>query len=177
MPLPPPPVNDKPGSFTWLEWYRQLRNYVSTSGSVPWYIINFAGSNITDIASRAHNNLQNLQGGASGQMYHLSLAQYNAVLGSTMISSVSTSTALGDDDKTTLVTVTGLTITLPAASAARVGFTWSIILTALGYTTIVVAGSDTIVTADSATDTSVRVEERGTTLNFRCTSVSTWSIV
>jgi hypothetical protein len=94
-----------------------------------------------------------------------------------MISSVSTSTALGDDDKTTLVTVTGLTITLPAASAARVGFAWSIILTTLGYTTIVVAGADTIVTADSATDTSVRVEERGTTLNFRCTSVSTWSIV
>ena len=31
--LPPPPVNDQPGSFTWMEWYRQLRNYVSTSGS------------------------------------------------------------------------------------------------------------------------------------------------
>jgi len=70
-PLPPPPVNDKPGSFTWLEWYRQLRNYVSTSGSVPWYIINFAGSNITDIAQRDHNNLQGLQGGAAGQMYHV----------------------------------------------------------------------------------------------------------
>jgi hypothetical protein len=69
--LPPPPVNDKPGSFTWLEWYRQLRNYVSTSGSVPWYIINFAGSNITDIAQRDHNNLQGLQGGAAGQMYHI----------------------------------------------------------------------------------------------------------
>ena len=49
--LPPPPVNDQPGSFAWLEWYRQLRNYVSTSGSVPWYIINFSGSNLTDIAS------------------------------------------------------------------------------------------------------------------------------
>ncbi len=81
--LPPPPVNDKPGSFTWLEWYRQLRNYVSTSGSVPWYIINFAGSNITDIASRAHNNLQNLQGGASGQMYHLDSTDYTNLSGGT----------------------------------------------------------------------------------------------
>ena len=53
--LPPPPIQDKPGSFTWLEWYRQLRAYVSTSGSVPWYIINFAGSNITDIAARTEN--------------------------------------------------------------------------------------------------------------------------
>ncbi len=75
--LPPPPINDKPGSFTWLEWYRQLRNYVSTTGSVPWYIINFSGSNITDIAQRAHNNLQNLQGGSSGQMYHLNSAEYS----------------------------------------------------------------------------------------------------
>lgn len=74
--LPPPPVNDKMGSFAWLEWYRQLRNYVSTSGSVPWYIINFAGSNITDIATRSHNNLQTLQGGAAGQMYHLSQTDY-----------------------------------------------------------------------------------------------------
>ena len=77
--LPPPPVNDKPGSFTWLEWYRQLRNYVSTSGSVPWYIINFAGSNITDIASRLHNQLQGLQGGTNGEMYHLSQQHYAAI--------------------------------------------------------------------------------------------------
>ena len=77
--LPPPPVNDQPGSFTWMEWYRQLRNYVSTSGSVPWYIINFADSNITDIASRAHNNLQGLQGGTSGEQYHLTAAQYSAL--------------------------------------------------------------------------------------------------
>jgi hypothetical protein len=81
--LPPPPINDKPGSFTWLEWYRQLRNYVSTSGSVPWYIINFAGSNITDIALREHNNLQGIQGGASGEKYHLSAAEQAALGGST----------------------------------------------------------------------------------------------
>lgn len=73
--LPPPPVNDKPGSFAWLEWYRQLRNYVSTSGSVPWYIINFQGSNITDIALRDHNQMQNTQGGSSNQKYHLTQAQ------------------------------------------------------------------------------------------------------
>lgn len=77
--LPPPPINDKPGSFTWLEWYRKLRDYISTSGSVPWYIINFAGSNITDIASRAHNNLQAIQGGGAGEAYHLTAAQYAAI--------------------------------------------------------------------------------------------------
>ena len=77
--LPPPPIQDKPGSFTWLEWYRQLRNYISTSGSVPWYIINFAGSNITDIAIRLHNSLQGLQGGTAGEMYHLTNDEHTAV--------------------------------------------------------------------------------------------------
>ena len=77
--LPPPPVNDQMGSFSWLEWYRQLRNYVATSGSVPWYIINFAGSNITDIASRSHQQLQQLQGGTSGEMYHMTGLQHSAM--------------------------------------------------------------------------------------------------
>lgn len=77
--LPPPPINDSPGSFTWLEWYRQLRSYISTSGSVPWYVINFAGSNISDIAQRDHNLLQNTQGGTSGEKYHLTSAQYSAL--------------------------------------------------------------------------------------------------
>ena len=80
--LPPPPIQDKPGSFTWLEWYRQLRNYISTSGSVPWYIINFAGSNITDIAIRLHNSLQGLQGGTAGEMYHLTNDEHTAVTNS-----------------------------------------------------------------------------------------------
>jgi len=77
--LPPPPVNDAPGSFTWLEWYRQLRNYVSTTGSVPWYIINFAGSNITDIINRDHGNLQGIQGGTAGERYHLTAAQVASI--------------------------------------------------------------------------------------------------
>ena len=77
--LPPPPINDSPGSFTWLEWYRQLRNYISTSGSVPWYVINFAGSKLTDIAERLHNTLQGLQGGTAGEMYHLTAAQHSAL--------------------------------------------------------------------------------------------------
>lgn len=79
MALPPPPIQDKPGTFTWLEWYRQLREYVSTSGSVPWYIINFAGSNITDIALRDHDHLQNVQGGTSGEHNHLTDAELTQI--------------------------------------------------------------------------------------------------
>lgn len=81
--LPPPPINDKPGSFTWLEWYRQLRSYISTSGSVPWYIINFTGSNITDLATYLHNTLQGLQGGTTNEKYHLTSAENSNLTGGT----------------------------------------------------------------------------------------------
>ena len=79
MALPPPPINDKPGSFAWLEWYRQLRNYISTSGSVPWYIINFSGSKLSDISDRPHDALQTLQGGTTGEHYHLTAAQHSSI--------------------------------------------------------------------------------------------------
>jgi hypothetical protein len=77
--LPPPPTNDQTGSYAWLEWFRQLRNYISTVGSVPWNIINFAGSAISDIANRSHQLLQSLQGGTTGQYYHLTQSDYNEV--------------------------------------------------------------------------------------------------
>lgn len=99
--LPPPPVNDQPGSFAWLEWYRQLRNYVSTSGSVPWYIINFSGSNITDIANRSHGNLQSLQGGSAGQHYHLTQDQHIKVTSGTRLENINYQ-----------VPLTGFTITI-----------------------------------------------------------------
>ena len=114
--LPPPPINDKPGSFTWLEWYRQLRNYVSTSGSVPWYIINFAGSNITDIANRNHGNLQGLQGGTTGERYHLTADQYNAIESSLEVYSTTATTVLPTtatifSPSVTSVRATGITYT------------------------------------------------------------------
>jgi len=77
--LPPPPINDSPGSFVWLEWYRQLRNYISQSGTVPWSVIDFTTSDIANITTRNHNNLQNMQGGVGGEYYHLTAAQHAAI--------------------------------------------------------------------------------------------------
>jgi len=77
MPLPPPPTTDSQGSYAWLEWFRQLRNYITQVGSVPWSIINFAGSTLSSIASRSHQVLQALQGGTTGEYYHLTSADYN----------------------------------------------------------------------------------------------------
>jgi hypothetical protein len=73
--LPPPPITqENNNSFVWMEWYRQLRNFVSTSGSVPWAIVNKSGSALSDLASRAHSQLQSIQGGTVGSYYHLTKA-------------------------------------------------------------------------------------------------------
>jgi len=70
--LPPTPVGVPPGSSYWNDWYEKLRYLVNTGSiTVTWTNINFAGSNITDIASRAHNNLQSIQGGTAGEYNHL----------------------------------------------------------------------------------------------------------
>lgn len=74
--LPPAPINEPQGSFAWQQWYSQLSNLYSVSGAIPWSAINTNGSNITDIASRAHNNLQSTQGGTSGEYYHLTSAEH-----------------------------------------------------------------------------------------------------
>lgn len=85
-------------------WYRQLRNYISQSGSVPWGVIDFAGSSITDITSRNHNNMQNIQGGSVGAYYHLVKLLTNTVTYD-FASITAASTA------TTTLTVTGATTT------------------------------------------------------------------
>ena len=77
--LPPPPLQDAQGSFGWLEWYRQLRDYLSTASSIPWNIIQFAGSKLTDLQTRLHGDLQSIQGGIPGERYHLTAAQLATV--------------------------------------------------------------------------------------------------
>jgi len=78
--LPPTPIGVPPGHSFWNDWYEKLRTIVNTGAvSVTWSNINFAGSNITSIASRAHNNLQSMQGGTTGERYHLTAAQHAAL--------------------------------------------------------------------------------------------------
>lgn len=71
--LPPPPITDKPGSFAWLDWYSRLRNYLVQSGQLPWSLLKFDGSNLTDIQTRTHSALQGVLGGGS---YHLTQTQH-----------------------------------------------------------------------------------------------------
>ena len=60
--LPPLPVGIAPGSSYWNDWYEKLRTLVNT---------------IVDGLS--HNLLSGIQGGSSGEYYHLTAAQYAEV--------------------------------------------------------------------------------------------------
>lgn len=114
--LPPPPTQDAPGSYAWLDWYRQLRNYISQTGSVPWAVIDFAGSNITSIASRSHQNLQALQGGTTSQYYHLTSDKHTEI--NNGISTIVAATGTITTATNIIVNYAGTcTLTLPAASS------------------------------------------------------------
>jgi hypothetical protein len=77
--LPPAPVNDPPSSYGWIDWYVKLVSFVNSQSNISWASINKAGSNLTDLVTRLHNDLQTVQGGAAGDRQHLTTAQLNAV--------------------------------------------------------------------------------------------------
>lgn len=60
--LPPPPTKDPSGSFAWVDYFQRLNIYLSQGNSVPWSVINKAGSKLSDLASRAHNDLTAIAG-------------------------------------------------------------------------------------------------------------------
>lgn len=75
--IPPSPVGVPMGSTVWNQWLETVRQVVNASASgVLWANINFAGSNLTDLATRNHNNLQSIQGGTAGEYYHLTNTQH-----------------------------------------------------------------------------------------------------
>lgn len=127
--LPPPPTNDAQDSYAWLEWFRQLRNYISTVGSVPWNIINFAGSTLSSIASRSHQVLQSLQGGTTGEYYHLTQNNYNEVTTNLDLSGTSgtgvkvdlTSPTFGWHDMLGPISIRGVGATDPGYNVYRGG--------------------------------------------------------
>jgi hypothetical protein len=145
--LPPPPTSDAQGSYSWLEWFRQLRNYITVTGSVPWGIINFAGSNITDIISRSHQNLQALQGGTSGEYYHLTANQASKLTTFPTVgvyNGTATRTQSGIVTNATLVPSSGVgSVTLPANFFSQVGKQLHVRLCG-DYTTDAAPGSATI---------------------------------
>jgi len=74
--IPPAPVNEAQSSYAWVDWYVKLVNFVNSQTNILWVSVNKAGSNLTDIVTRLHNDLQSVQGGAAAERYHLTAAQH-----------------------------------------------------------------------------------------------------
>lgn len=74
--IPPAPIDAVPNSYAWIDWYRKLREVVNQANNIAWASVNKAGSNLTDIATRLHNDLQTRQGGSASESYHLTAAQH-----------------------------------------------------------------------------------------------------
>lgn len=73
--LQPVPLGDiRNLPFTLQEWLRKVNLILATSG-IAWTLIDFTGSDLADLATRNHNDLQNIQGGAAGDYYHFTSAQ------------------------------------------------------------------------------------------------------
>lgn len=130
---PPPPPHPSvwgvPG-FTAIfdRWFRDLRDWVyatvTAAASIAWSAINKTGSNLTDIVTRNHYDLQNLQGGtgsgASAELYHLTAAQntrvgYLPAMGSANQILGANAAATADEYKT-LTAGSNITITHAAGS-------------------------------------------------------------
>lgn len=78
--IPPSPIDAPFGSYNWQDWYFKVRQAINQGQSISWsQITNFTGSNLTSIATRNHNDLQNFQGGAPTDYYHLTAVQHTAL--------------------------------------------------------------------------------------------------
>lgn len=210
--FPQPPLNDATSRFSrpWHLWYDRLSKFLSdTAGLIPWTSISKVGSNLTDLTTRNHADLQNintaaythltaadhadltdggqtslhkhdhnaqdgLQGGTAAQFYHATAAEYAELQRSDNVESSAVNITLDDTRRTVLMTATGKTVTLPAASTARIGKDWTVILGADGYTDITRAGSDTLTLPTN--DTTIRLDNKGASVTLRCLTASSWGI-
>lgn len=78
-PIPNQPIGN---THEWREWFFNLwESLGGTQGQIFYTGLNFTGSNLTSIVTRAHNTLQGLQGGNVGgtEYYHLDATQYTTL--------------------------------------------------------------------------------------------------
>lgn len=84
------------------------------------------------------------------------------------------STQMGDDNHSFIATVSGLTMTLPLASAARYGRDWTVILGTAGWVDMTVSGDDVLILP--VVDDTIRLTVKGSSVTLRCVSSNSWGI-
>ena len=175
--LTPPPVTEAPDSFAWQQWYIALTSFVTGSGTIAWDTIDKTGSDLADLADKDHNVLDSIQGGTTGEYYHLTAAQHTDLTGlftfkTIVVSGQSNVVADTLTDTLTFVAGTGITITTDA-TADSVTITGSnnfgtvavsgqsnVVADTVNYTLTLVAGTNVTITTDAGAD-SVTINATG----------------
>ena len=78
--IPPVPIGEPAGSFAWQQWYLELQALYTGTGTLAWALVDKTGSNLTDIVTRDHASLQNMQGGTTGERYHFTSTQHATLI-------------------------------------------------------------------------------------------------
>lgn len=169
MRLQPPPrrhaaLDGEWFSRAWDQWFEALSRLLHSS-AIPWDAIDFSAS--------SHEDIVTAQGGSATERYHLLAAEYAELQRGNNVALAATDIALDDTRRTVLVTASGKTVTLPAATVARLGADWTVALATVGYVTIQPAGADTLILEDMP----IVLDEEGASVTLRCATASSWVLV
>lgn len=77
--LPPVPLGTPSGDNInmWADWYNRIRDLLNGGLNIRWDALDKTGSQLSDIATRPHSQLQSIQG--SSDAYHISSTQYTDI--------------------------------------------------------------------------------------------------
>ena len=95
-------------------YFQELDRLLNSTEQIEWDRVDKSGSNLTDLATRNHNDLQNMQGGTTNEYYHLTDAVSDSVQG-VLRQSIATDYVSDYDDGIIVVDASGgaVEVTLP----------------------------------------------------------------
>lgn len=148
--IPPPPVTSEDKTI-WNNWYIAVKDAINNlRAGLTWSNLDFTGSNITNIITRNHNDLNGINGGSATERYHLTSAQHSGLTGgslTTLHNHRLTATATLDFPSISSNGIAELTVTVTGAvsgnpvmlgppSTIEAGLTWSGFVSAANTVTV-----------------------------------------
>lgn len=107
MAIGPPPIREGNFHYLWQDWFRQVRDAIQvTADSIPWANINKVGSNLTDIVTRQHDQLQSISGSGTLHLSSSQVALVNSIDNNTYTVATLPTGSLGKRSFVTDATVT-----------------------------------------------------------------------
>jgi hypothetical protein len=74
--LPPPPRGMVELDRNVALYLQELERLLNSTDQIEWDRIDFTNSDLADIATRLHNDLQSIQGGTTNERYHMTAAEH-----------------------------------------------------------------------------------------------------